>query len=60
MTKHKKDEYQCPLEATMDIIGGKYKGVIMGHLINKTLRYNELQKLISRYAKNAYSTAKRA
>ncbi len=42
-----KDEYKCPLEATMDIIGGKYKGVIMGHLINKTLRYNELQKLIS-------------
>ena len=47
MTKHKKDEYKCPLEATMDIIGGKYKGVIIGHLINKTLRYNELQKLIS-------------
>ena len=21
-----KDEYKCPLEATMDIIGGKYKG----------------------------------
>ena len=47
MTKHKKDEYKCPLEATMKIIGGKYKGVIIGHLINKTLRYNELQKLIS-------------
>ena len=43
MTKHKKDEYKCPLEATMDIIGGKYKGVIIGHLINKTLRYNELE-----------------
>ena len=42
-----KDEYKCPLEATMNIIGGKYKGVIMGHIINKTLRYNELQKLIS-------------
>ena len=38
MVKHKKDEYKCPLEATMDIIGGKYKGVIIGHLINKTLR----------------------
>ena len=47
MTKHKKDEYKCPLEATMKIIGGKYKGVIIGHLINKTLRYNELQKLTS-------------
>ena len=47
MAKYKKDEYKCHLEATMDIIWGKYKGVIIGHLINKTLRYNELQKLIS-------------
>ena len=36
-----KTEYKCPLEATMDIIGGKYKG-----MIQRTLRYNELQKLI--------------
>ena len=47
MIKQRKDEYQCPLEVTMEIIGGKYKGVIIGHLIGKTLRYNELQKLIS-------------
>ena len=47
MIKRRKDEYQCPLEVTMEIIGGKYKGVIIGHLINKTLRYNELQKRIS-------------
>ena len=47
MIKRRKDEYQCPLEVTMEIIGGKYKGVIIGHLIGKTLRYNELQKLVS-------------
>ena len=47
MVKQIKSEYKCPLEATMDIIGGKYKGVIIGHLIDKTLRYSELQKLIS-------------
>ena len=46
MSKHPKDEYKCPLEATMDIIGGKYKGVIIGHLIDRTLRYNELQRYI--------------
>ncbi len=46
MAKDTKKGYQCPLEATMNIIGGKYKGIIIGHLINKTLRYNELQKLI--------------
>ncbi len=42
----KQTEYKCPLEATMEIIGGKYKGIILGHLIDRTLRYNELQKLI--------------
>ena len=47
MIKQRKEEYQCPLEVTMEIIGGKYKGVIIGHLIGKTLRYNELQKLVS-------------
>ena len=47
MSKQRQYEYKCPLEVTMEIIGGKYKGVIIGHLIDKTLRYNELQKLIS-------------
>ncbi len=47
MNRKNKTEYHCPLEATMNIIGGKYKGIIIGHLINKTLRYSELQKLIS-------------
>ena len=47
MSKQRQDEYKCPFEVTMEIIGGKYKGVIIGHLIDKTLRYNELQKLIS-------------
>ncbi len=47
MAKRKQNEYMCPLEVTMEIIGGKYKGVIIGHLMDKTLRYNELQKLIS-------------
>lgn len=46
MAEPKTKEYKCPLEATMSIIGGKYKGIIIGHLINRTLRYNELQKLI--------------
>ena len=47
MIKRRKEEYKCPLEVAMEIIGGKYKGVIIGHLIGKILRYNELQKLIS-------------
>lgn len=40
--------YNCPVEATIELIGGKYKAVILWHLISKTLRFNELQKLVPR------------
>lgn len=39
--------FNCPVEATISLIGGKYKAIILFHLINKTLRFNELQKLIT-------------
>lgn len=39
-------QYNCPIEATIELIGGKYKALILWHLINGTLRFNELRKLI--------------
>lgn len=39
--------YNCPVEATIELIGGKYKAVILWHLISGTLRFNELQKHVS-------------
>ena len=36
--------YPCCASLTMGIIGGKWKTVILFHLIGKTLRYNELRK----------------
>ena len=38
--------FDCPLEATLAMIGGKYKILIVYFLINQTLRYSELQKLL--------------
>lgn len=38
--------FECPLEATLAMIGGKYKILIVYFLINRTLRYSELQKLL--------------
>ncbi|MEP3836005.1 MAG: helix-turn-helix domain-containing protein [Algibacter sp.] len=37
-------EYPCCASLTMGIIGGKWKTVILFHLMNKKLRYNELRK----------------
>lgn len=37
-------EYPCCASVTMGLIGGKWKTVILFHLIDKTLRYNELRK----------------
>lgn len=37
-------EYPCCASMTMGIIGGKWKTVILFHLIDKKLRYNELRK----------------
>ena len=34
------------MDATIKVICGKYKGIILWNLIDKILRFNELQKLI--------------
>lgn len=39
-------EYPCCTSVTMKFIGGKWKAVILFHLINGAKRYNELRKLI--------------
>ena len=36
--------FTCPVEATISLIGGKYKAVILWHLMNSTLRYSELHR----------------
>ena len=38
--------YHCPVDVTLDMIGGKYKSLILWHLTFATLRFGELRKLI--------------
>ena len=36
----------CPVEATLELIGGKYKALILWHLSEHALRFSQLRKLI--------------
>ena len=40
------NQFNCPVEATLSLIGGKYKPLILWHLIDHPLHYMELQRLI--------------
>ena len=34
----------CPVEGVLEIIGGKWKGFILYHLLDETLRFNEIRR----------------
>ena len=38
--------YACPVAVTVDVIGGKWNGIILYHLISCVKRFNELRRLM--------------
>ena len=42
----KQQQFNCPVEATLSLIGGKYKPLILWHLVDCPLHYMELQRRI--------------
>lgn len=44
--KCERKQFNCPVEATLSLIGGKYKPLILWHLQSQALHYMELQRLI--------------
>lgn len=36
----------CPVSATIRLIGGKYKALLLWHLTGQTLRFNQLHRLV--------------
>ena len=39
-------KYNCPIEAILDVVGGKWKSLILWHLQDHIRRTGELKKLI--------------
>ena len=48
-------DYKCPIEVTIDVIGGKWKALILWHLNKETLRFSEVQKIVPGISKKVLS-----
>lgn len=47
--------YRCGMEAALDLVGGKWKILILYHLYGTKLRFSELRRLVGRVSEKMLS-----
>lgn len=52
-------EYGCGFELTLNMISGKWKGLILWHLKDETLRYGEIRKTLGKITQKMLTTSLR-
>ena len=55
MITFKNIQYQCSMELTLDLIGGKWKALILWHLGENTLRFSELKKTLPKITQKMFT-----
>ncbi|MEI2405710.1 winged helix-turn-helix transcriptional regulator [Niallia taxi] len=40
------EDFACPVGVTVDVVGGKWKGLILYHLISGPKRFNEIRRIM--------------
>ncbi len=53
-------KYSCPFELSLDLISGKWKGLILWYLSHETLRYGELKKNLGKITQKMLTQTLRA
>jgi DNA-binding HxlR family transcriptional regulator len=46
----------CPVEGTLQLIDGKWKGVVLFHLLGGTMRFNELRRRLQNCTQRMLTT----
>lgn len=47
MARRKQDpDYDCPIEVALDVVGGKWKGMVLHRLLQGSARFNELRRVM--------------
>jgi DNA-binding HxlR family transcriptional regulator len=46
MAGHRHGDCGCPIETTLEVLGGKWKGMVLHRLLFGRLRFNELRRLL--------------